>query len=192
MLWYIELSTTFPYSIYMAMIQFAILGTLGDCIGKWMQSKRVYWPFGVMESIWKPIEWAILAVLIKYAFLGMYGFLDTLITNDYLPKIFSANFCWKTGVYSNGFPRAIAWSIIMNMQFGPLLVLLHRILDYAPLGKKIVWDNIGKGLFMLVWWWIPAHTITALLPQAFQVGMAAFWSIVLGFLLGLINPVKKV
>ena len=187
MQWYIAASTTFPMSIYMAMIQFAILGTLGDCIGKCMQNKKIYWPFDLKESLWKPIEWAILAVLIKYAFLGMYGFLDRLIESNYLPEILKVN---ADG--SNGFFRAFTWSVIMNMQFGPLLILLHRILDYAPLGKKIVWTNIGKGLFMLVWWWIPAHTVTALLPQAFQVGMAAFWSIVLGLLLGLINPAKKV
>ena len=166
------------YPIYAAMIQFAILGTLGGCIARCIQNKKIYFPLTIKEAIWYPITWAFLGVLIKLAFLGFRGFIDILVESEYLPYIFSDK--------GNKFLQAFALSTIMNLQFGPLLILLHRWLDYLPFGKTN-WENIDKALITLLWWWIPAHTITFMLPTDYQIGLAAFWSVVLGFILGLIN-----
>jgi hypothetical protein len=172
------LSLVKQYPIYTAMIQFAILGTLGDCVARCCQSKKIFWPFNLKETIWKPIEWAILAVLIKYAFIGFTGFVDNLLAQGYLPR-------FDTGIF-----RAFAISVTMNLQFGLLLVILHRILDYLPFGK-VNWANIQKGFYSLIWFWIPAHTITFMLPKDYQIGLAALWSLVLGFLLGTFNKREK-
>ncbi len=40
---YVTLVTAYP--IYSAMVQFAILGTLGDMISKWMQRGKVFLPY---------------------------------------------------------------------------------------------------------------------------------------------------
>lgn len=173
--WYISIVQKCP--IFSAMVQFAILGTLGDCVAKWIQNKKIFWPFGLKESIWKPIEWAFLAILIKAAFVGFNGFIDSLISYGLLPHHFS---------HQGSFLRAFGISVSMNVQFGVLLVLLHRILDYLPFGKT-KWTNIHKGLYSLLWFWIPAHTVTFMLPKDFQIGLAAFWSVMLGLILGLFN-----
>ena len=169
------------YPIYSAMLQFAILGTLGTCVARWVQNKRIYFPLNWKETIWFPISWAILAVLIKHAFIGFEGFLDILVERGLIPTAFAVE---------GSFWRALGWSIVMNLQFGPLLVLLHRWLDYLPFGKTN-WTNIDKGLISLLWWWIPAHTVTFLLPPDLRVGLAAFWSVVLGFILGFFNRKTK-
>jgi hypothetical protein len=39
----------------------------------------------------------------------------------------------------------------------------------------------------MIWFWIPAHTITFSLPTDFQIGLAALWSVVLGVILGFFN-----
>lgn len=171
--WYVE--TVKAYPIITAMIQFAILGTLGDSIAKWIIRKKIFLPFTPKVLFLKMLEWAFLAVCIKYAFVGFHGFVDALIGYGLLPQM-------ETG--SLGYSFAI--STTMNLQFGPFLVIMHRILDNLVAGEKN-WDNIDKGMLSLLWFWVPAHTVTFILPKEFQIGLAAIWSVVLGVILGFYN-----
>ncbi|KAB2909087.1 MAG: hypothetical protein LC102_01750 [Ignavibacteriales bacterium] len=169
--WYVDLVTRYP--IYTAMVQFAVLGTLGDMIASWVIKKKVFLPFSPVELLLKFAEWAFLAVLIKYAFVGYKGFVEVLVETGLLPEL-------------NSFSRAFAISFTMNLQFGLLLVLLHRLLDNL-IAKKQNWANINKGFWSLIWFWLPAHTVTFMLPKEFQIGLAAVWSVVLGLILGFFN-----
>lgn len=168
---YIDFVKTFP--IISAMIQFAILGTLGDMVSYWIIIKRIVLPYKLNIVFFKMLEWAFLAVLIKYAFVGFNGFVESLITHNYLPNL-------------NGLGKSFAISTSMNLQFGPLLVLLHRLLDNL-IARQNNWKNIDKGFYSLLWFWIPAHTITFILPKEFQIGLAALWSLALGIILGFYN-----
>ena len=62
----------------MAMLQFAVLGTLGDLLGAWLAARCVHWPLG--GGLWwrKMVKWALLAVPIKVAFVGYAGFVQAL------------------------------------------------------------------------------------------------------------------
>ena len=173
--WYLNLVSNYP--IFTAIVQFAVLGTLGEIISKWIIAKKFHNPFTLFEILWKITEWGILAVLIKYAFVGYQGFLNALIDHHYLPEI-------------TGIVRSFTLSIAMNLQFGLLLVILHRILDNL-FKKDKNWDNIEKGLYSLIWFWIPAHTITFILPKLYQIGLAALWSVVLGIILGFFNQKRS-
>lgn len=165
---YIELVIAFP--VLMAMLQFALLGTLGDAISHWFVQRAFSKPFGTVTMFLKMLEWALLAICIKYAFLGFNGFVDILVNKGYLPEL-------------NLFTRALAISIAMNLQFGPFLVIAHRYLDNI-IARTNNWINIDKGLKSLIWFWIPAHTVTFMLPKPYQIGLAALWSIVLSVILG--------
>ncbi|HNW45593.1 MAG TPA: hypothetical protein PKI19_13920 [Elusimicrobiales bacterium] len=169
--WYIELVKSAP--ILTAMVQFAVLGTLGDCAARWVVERRIFVPFDGRTLVLKMLEWAALAVCIKYAFVGFNGFVDALAAHGFLPEL-------------GRFGRAFAISAAMNLQFGPFLVLAHRLLDNAIAGRPN-WANLDKGLFTLLWFWIPAHTLTFMLPRELQIGLAALWSVALGALLGFYN-----
>jgi hypothetical protein len=171
MTWYIDLVTAYP--ILTAMIQFAILGTLGDVIAKWIIRRKLFLPFPPVVIVLKMIEWAILAICIKYAFVGFQGFVDSLVQHGLLPEVDIVG-------------RAFAISTMMNLQFGPFLVIMHRVLDNV-ISREQNWNNIGKGFLSLLWFWIPAHTITFILPRPFQIGLAALWSVALGIILGFYN-----
>ncbi|MDP3313689.1 hypothetical protein [Lutibacter sp.] len=172
---YVEIVKAYP--IYSAMVQFAILGTFGDIISKWMQQGKVFIPYKAYIVILKMIEWAILAITIKYAFIGYTGFVNQLIEYGFLPKL---------GLFGNAF----AISVFMNLQFGLFLVIFHRYLDNI-IAKQNNWDNIDKGMLSLIWFWIPAHTITFMLDKPYQIGLAAIWSVVLGVILGYYNKTIK-
>jgi hypothetical protein len=169
--WYIE--TVKAYPIITAMIQFAILGTLGDTIAKWINKGKFFVPYNFVTLLLKMTEWAILAVFIKYAFIGFYGFVDGLIGHALFPEM-------------NKFAYAFAISATMNLQFGPFLVIMHRLFDNI-IARQKNWANINKGMLSLIWFWIPAHTITFILDKPFQIGLAAVWSVVLGIILGFYN-----
>lgn len=169
------------YPIIMAMIQFAILGTLGEIISKWIINKKVNLPFSIPMTLWKMIEWAILAICIKYAFAGMKGFVQALVEHDMLPQVAS----------KEGFKPLYAFtvSVVANLQFGLFLVIFHRILDNLFLKVKN-WKGMDKAMLSMLWFWIPAHTITFSLPTDFQIGLAALWSVALGIILGFFNRKK--
>ena len=171
--WYVNLVTQHP--ILTAMVQFAILGTLGEIISKWIVQKSLKYPFSLALTLWKMIVWSVLAVAIKYAFVGINGFVDALIEHNLLPMLDDGSI-----------PYAFAKSVLVNLQFGLFLVIFHRILDNLVLKEKN-WGNLHKGMLSLLWFWIPAHTITFSLPKVYQIGLAALWSVVLGFILGMFN-----
>ncbi|NCB39459.1 MAG: hypothetical protein EOM80_11885 [Erysipelotrichia bacterium] len=174
MQFYIDFVTANPLTS--AMLQFAILGTLGDVIAKWIIEKKVSAPFGLAVLAQKMAEWALLAVMIKYAFVGFNGFVDSLVQHGMLPEL---------GLWG----RALAVSTSMNLQFGPFLVLMHRLLDNLVARQKN-WANIDKGFMSLLWFWIPAHTVTFSLAKPYQIGLAAIWSVALGVILGFYNRKK--
>jgi len=175
--WYISAVSAHP--IYMAIIQFAILGTFGEVVSKWIVNKKAYWPFTVKETLWKMVVWSILAVAIKYAFTGFKGYVTALVEHDLLPQ----------AVKTNSFLGAFVLSTFTNLQFGVFMVVFHRVLDNIIV-KVNNWQGLDKGMLCMLWFWIPAHTITFMLPVDFQIGLAAVWSVALGILLGFFN--KKV
>lgn len=168
---YADLVTRYPLAT--AVAQFALLGTLGDIISKWIISRKFFLPFSGKTLILKMVEWGFLAVCIKYAFTGFHGFIDALTSHELLPDLTLVG-------------RSFAVSASMNLQFGPFLVIMHRLLDNAIAGEKN-WKNLDKGLLSLIWFWIPAHTVTFILPRPYQIGLAAIWSVILGILLGFYN-----
>lgn len=83
--WYIEFVKEYP--IISAMIQFAILGTLGDMVSYWLITRKAQLPYKPFVLVLKMSEWAVLAVFIKYAFIGFNGFVDSLIEQNFLPQL---------------------------------------------------------------------------------------------------------
>ncbi len=169
--WYIELVKAHP--ITTAMAQFALLGTLGEMASKWLGARRFFSPFGTRGTVLRMLGWAFLAVCIKYAFTGFVAFIDGLVAHGLLPE---------TGALG----RAFAVSLAMNLQFGPFLVIAHRLIDNAIDGRPN-WANLDKGLLSLLWFWVPAHTVTFLMPLELRIGLAAVWSLALGLILGWYN-----
>jgi hypothetical protein len=172
--WYIELVKAHPLAT--AMAQFAALGTLGEAASKWLTARRIFSPFGARGTLLRMLGWSFLAVCIKYAFTGFTAFVDGLIAHGLLPEL-------------GFFGKAFAVSLSMNLQFGPFLVLAHRLIDNAIDGAPN-WANLDKGFKSLLWFWVPAHTVTFLLPLELRIGLAAVWSLALGLILGFYNQKK--
>jgi len=181
-----------------AFIKFAVLATSGELLGLRIRTgKYIVKNFGIIP---RAIVWGFLGLLIKSAFVifsaGVPPVLSYLGMNDPVSILNSSFSSGKLLV-------AFSISLFMNIFFSPVLMTLHKITDthiqnnngtirglFSPIHvEKILthtdwnmhWGFILKKSIPL--FWIPAHTITFLLPAEFQILFAALLGIVLGVIL---------
>lgn len=170
------------YPLISSAIQVAILGMLGELLATRIRLKKWYFfgpgPWRLMAKI---IVWAFLGITFKYAFTGFFGFVDAIVIKGF----------WFSIVNSSLFFKALSASIFTNILFGPVMMLFHRWCDNYIEKKEMNWESMQKAWLTLIWFWIPAHTITFSLPSHFQVGLAAVWAIALGVILGFFAKAKK-
>lgn len=185
-----------PY--IMAYVKFMILSSIGEMVGlRIKQGVYTYKGYGILP---RAIVWGFLGVLIAFAMNIFKSGTPVLLQSLGLENACMAmqgNFTWEKLV------GAFCISTAMNTFFAPMFMTVHKVTDThilncggslkalitpLPFGKilaelnwKVQWDFVFKKTLPL--FWIPAHTITFLLPSEFQVLFAASLSIVLGILL---------
>jgi len=181
-----------------AFVKFAVLATSGELLGQRIRTgKYIVKNFGILP---RAIVWGFLGLLIKSAFIifaaGVPPVLSYLGISDPVSLLNSSFSAGKLLV-------AFSISLFMNIFFSPVLMTLHKITDTH------IQNNSGtiRGLFSIIhvgnilshtdwkmhWgfilkksiplFWIPAHTITFLLPAEFQILFAALLGIILGVIL---------
>ena len=202
--WYLDIND--QHGMIMSFIKFAVLATLGEVIGLRIRTGNYNQPgFGILP---RALVWGILGLTIKMAFVifgkGTPLFLEYMGVEG-ATKILSQEFSMaKIGV-------AFAISVAMNLIYAPVMMTLHKITDthivqnggtFEGLFKPIQFKKIFVELNWEVQWtfvfkktipffWIPAHTITFLLPEGFQVLFAALLGIALGVILAIAAQMSK-
>jgi len=186
------------HGMIMAFIKFAILATLGEVIGLRIKTgKYIQKGFGVIP---RAIVWGFIGLTIKMAFIifatGTPEFLAYLGLND-ARTLMQGDLSW------NKLLVAFCISAAMNIIYAPVMMTFHKITDihiitqggtirgfftpirFAAIFGMINWDVQWNFVFKrtIPLFWIPAQTITFLLPEEFRVLFAAFLGIVLGILL---------
>ena len=193
------------YGWALSFVKFAVLATMGEALGLRIQKGVYHEPgFGLMP---RAVVWGFLGILIYFAFgifsKGVPAMLESLGWHDATQILAKGSLGARIGV-------AFAISVFMNIFFAPLMMTLHKITDthilynngvMGALFKKIEVANLLKNLNWEVHWhlvlkktiplfWIPAHTLTFLLPSEYRVLFAALLGIVLGVILSFANRVK--
>lgn len=188
------------HGMVMSFIKFGILATLGELIGQRIRTgKYLNKGFGIFP---KAIIWGFLGLTINMAFVvfskGTPAFLSFLGFDISRVDAFAL------------FLIAFSISTLMNLVFAPVMMTLHAITDrhvqahrgkISALYSPIPFGEIMQGLDWKRQWsfvfartipffWIPAHTITFLLPPEFRVLFAAILGIVLGIILALAQRKK--
>lgn len=185
---FVGLSKARPYT--MGFVKFAVLATMGELLalrivtGAWKQ------PPGL---VWRAAIWGLLGVVIVLVFDVFGTGVTGAVQKGLLP----------VGEGPAARVMTAFWiSTMLNLVFAPTMMGLHRVTDtyldlaggsLAKLGgvtlRKVVGHIDWHGFvgFVLVrtipFFWIPAHTVTFLLPPEYRVIMAAFLSIALGAIL---------
>lgn len=188
----IFISVTKSYPLLGGFIKFAYLATLGELLA-----------IRIVTGDWKKPP----AILWRAAIWGVLGAIITMIFHIYATGVTSV---LATGmVPGNGstFVFAFLTSVLMNGLFAPTFMAFHRCTDTyldmkygegisKPSLKEVV-DRIdwyGFISFVLLktlpFFWIPAHTITFMLPAEYRILAAALLSIALGGILAFAKKKK--
>jgi hypothetical protein len=194
--WYNDFNR--DHGMIMSFVKFAILATMGEMIALRVR-KGVYNEkgFGIIP---RALVWGFLGLTIKAAFAvfssGTPAFLEYLGMSN-------AGQIIKGGFTTEKLLVAFCISTAMNLVYAPIMMTIHKItdihivnrggtiaglftpIDFAGIFKSINWDIQWHFVFKktIPFFWIPAHTITFLLPPDFQVLFAALLGIALGLIL---------
>ncbi len=179
------------YKLLGGFVKFFFLATIGDFIGLRIKIKAWKIPASIIA---KATVWGIIGISIVLMFkIFPIGVAD-LQANGILP------FEGVTIAF------AILVSVLMNFTFAPTMMAFHRVTDsYLELKKVNKNTSVGDAIESINWrqfisftvfktiplFWVPAHTITFLLPEEYRIIFAALLGIILGIILGLFKNEKK-
>ncbi|HVO76519.1 MAG TPA: hypothetical protein VMT60_00905 [Candidatus Bathyarchaeia archaeon] len=185
---FVALTLSFPYT--MGAIKIGLLGTMGELLGGRIISGE--WRLRGIRLWQRALIWAFLGIVFTAVFpLFSYG-ADGLIRQGLVPgggfRVLAA--FWK--------------SFFMNIIFAFPMMVFHRFTDtlisegalftrwpVVATFSSIDWKNMFSIVApSCVWFWIPAQTVTFLLPPEFRVMSAALLAIVLGFILGMAKRIS--
>lgn len=186
------------HGMLLSFLKFALLATAGEMLGLRIRTGSYNQPgFGILP---RAIVWGLLGFTIKLAFVifgkGTPAFLTYMGLEDAGSLMGGAFGAGKLLV-------AFSISAAMNLIYAPVMMTLHKITDTHILNnggtlrgllRPIRFGDIMTGINWQVQWnfvfkktipffWIPAHTLTFLLPEQFQVLFAALLGIALGVIL---------
>ena len=196
--WYLKFNK--EHGMIMSFLKFALLATLGEVIALRIKSGVYNEPgFGIIPRM---IVWGFLGLAINLAFnifaTGAPVFLAYMGLAD-APQAMAGSFSGLKLL------NAFTISTTMNLIFAPVMMTFHKITDihivanggtvscllkpipFGPILKGINWDVMWNFIFKktIPYFWIPAHTITFLLPAEFRVLFAALLGIALGLILAI-------
>lgn len=189
------------HGMLMSFVKFALLATFGETLGSRIRTGK-YMPqgFGLLP---RALVWGLLGCTIKLSFdIFTAGTLNFLTKMDWkeAKDVFTA-----PGFTGGKLLIAFCISTFMNTIFGPVMMTLHKITDthiiqhggkisaiYTPvkvgeimstMNWKVQWNFVFKRTIPL--FWIPAHTITFILPEEYRILFAALLGIALGVILAI-------
>lgn len=195
------------HPLIMSFFKFAVLATIGEVIGLRIKAGHYNEPgFGILP---RAIVWGFIGLTIKLAFMIFYTgtpiFLEKTLGFEGAAKYLSGPMSINKVVV------AFAVSLTMNIIYAPVMMTFHKITDthivhnggtirglFRPIPlaehfRGINWDVHYHFVFKktIPFFWIPAHTITFLLPIDFQVLFAALLGIMLGVILAVASQLGK-
>jgi hypothetical protein len=202
--WYKDINQ--EHGMVMSFVKFGILATYGEVLALRIKAGVYHQPrFGILPRM---LVWGLLGLTIKMAFVifasGTPAFLAYLGISPEMSEI-------GKKVSFAGVLTAFSISVAMNLIYAPVMMTLHKITDEhirltsghfgrffrpIPVAKifgQVNWDVMWHFVFKktIPLFWIPAHTITFLLPAEMRVLFAALLSIALGVILAVAGMAPK-
>ena len=182
------LSNDHPY--LMGFAKFAVLATAGELLAVRLAKKEWTLPSYIVIRF---LIWGVIGIWITYMMKIFGAGVGALMSQGLLPS--------PENALLNTFIKAFLISATMNLSFGPTFMALHKCsdtyLDIRATGKrkitlanvihKVDWEKFASFTLCktVPLFWIPAHTVTFMLPSEYQVAMAAALSVALGIILNL-------
>ena len=208
--WFTTNTKSHPF--LMAFLKFGILSTAGEVIG--FRIKEGHYPTSSFGVTPRAIVWGFLGMLITAAMTifskGVPALMEQVDIipdtpyNELLGQSIFESLSWYH------FLAAFLISSFMNCIFAPFFMTIHQVSDshiishngslsgfFSPLhfGERLVnldWNMMWNFLFKktIPLFWIPAHTITFMLPPLYRVLFAALLGVMLGLFMSFATKKK--
>ncbi len=181
---FVSATNAAPYP--MGFVKFAVLATMGEFLAIRIMKKGWQKPLGPLV---KTFVWGVIGLLVVLMFGLFSSGVAGATSKGLLPS---------TQGFWGSLLAAFLTSVFMNLTFAPVFMACHRIsdtlIDARAMGERI---GLGAAVDRIDWpgfmkfvvgrtiplFWIPAHTLTFMLPGEYRIIAAAFLSIALGAIL---------
>lgn len=194
------------HGMWMSFVKFALLSTFGESLALRIKTGNYNRKgFGLIP---RAIVWGFLGFTIKMAFVIFANGTPILLT--YL-GLENAQTALASGFSWSAFLVAFSISTAMNLTYAPVMMTTHKVTDthisetggsigglFSPINVRKIfseldWDTQWNFVFKktIPFFWIPAHTITFLLPTDYQVLFAAALGVALGVILSFATLKKE-
>ena len=197
---------TIRHGFILSFFKFAILATFGESLALRITTGSYNKPgFGIAS---KMIVWGVLGLAIKAAFTIYYsGTPSLLVALGFADSVAELN----AGPMYLKVLTVFCISTAMNTTFAPVMMTVHKITDIhiaqnggklsaltskidfvqilSEMNWKVMWNFIFKKT--IPFFWIPAHTITFLLPPEYRILVAALLGMALGLILAIAGTAKE-
>lgn len=188
-------------------IKFAVLATLGEVIGLRIRTGKYHYPgFGLVP---RALVWGLLGITIHIAFAvfarGVPAFLEQEGMAGAAEALTQREFSWIKLLV------AFCVSVTMNLFYAPVMMTVHKITDthieqtggtlkgffspvkvgaiMAAIDWRVQWNFVFRKTIPL--FWIPAHTVTFLLPVQWRILFAAILGVLLGVFLAVAANMQR-
>ena len=180
--WFFTTADRWPY--VGGFVKFFLFASLGDLLSHRIVHKN----YAVVGFIYKAVIWGFIGVVIVMIFPIFHNGVIHLQSIGLLPF---AHVRLMTAFFT---------SVLMNVTFAPTMMAFHRVSDhYIEHSIKHKEHRLNQSVQMIDWsmfvntvlfkmiplFWIPAHTITFMLPGGYRVLFASILGVLLGLFLGL-------
>ncbi|WP_459908087.1 hypothetical protein [Desulfotomaculum defluvii] len=178
------LSAEHPFS--MGFVKFVFLATVGELIAARISNGLWLLPPKILA---RALIWGLIGAVLAFMLKIYSGGVKVALAAGVLPGAESL------------FLKALLTSAVMNITFGPVMMGFHKMtdkylelkargagqLDVKAVARATDWEGFISFVVLrtIPIFWIPAHTITFMLPAEYQTMMAAALSIALGIILSL-------
>jgi len=198
------------YWVLTSFLKFALLATMGEVIGLRIKTGNYNEKgFGILP---RAIVWGLLGITIKLAFdifaNGVPAFLEKSCSITGIGEAMKAkdiSDAISQGIGGTRLLAAFCISTAMNLIYAPVMMTFHKITDthivdnggsigglfksinmadiFGRINWNIQWNFVFKKT--IPFFWIPAHTITFMLPSEYRIAFAALLGIALGIILSI-------
>lgn len=191
--WYGAAYQRFP--LLVTFVKFALLATGGEILS-----------YRIRNGEYRLKGFGVLPKMVIWGFLGLAIYAAFGIFSAGVPILFEGVL---TRLPGNRIAEAFLISLFMNLFFAPVMMLTHNLTDIhiarhggrfsfrrlrpVILFETVEWSRMWGFVFAktIPLFWIPAHTVTFLLPPRYRTLFAALLSVALGLFLGIAARKKE-
>jgi hypothetical protein len=169
-----------PY--LMGFVKVALLATFGEYLKRRLMTGK--WQFDSLGIFsFRVLIWGLFGLWFTMAFpLFSFG-VDQCIAKDLWPDGPALWVAFSKSLWIN-LLGLYGWTMMLTHEWMNFSIAAKKIVSLREFGEKVdksIW--FGKIPGTIIYFWLPAHTITFILPGVWRILMAATLSVVLGFLL---------